>query len=133
MIIIRNKEEQRLVQLLREVSEPGAVAKQLELQKDIEKLKIEKARREEEFEKRERELKHMIGLEKKRQEFEIEAAKTKAALDVREENLKHAQKQFEEHLKFNTERLSANETTLKDLLKIVTDRLPNVNVEVKRR
>ena len=40
----------------------------LALQQEIETLKIEKGRREEEFQKREREVEHKIGLERTRQE-----------------------------------------------------------------
>src|ERR1044072_7838961 len=111
MIIIRNTEEKELVQAFRNfVGEEDYTKKfqeVLNLQKQVEELKISKSRIVEDNAKQERELRHMIGLEKKRQEFEIEEAKRRTALEVREENLKADQKRFEEHLKFNTDRFEA--------------------------
>jgi hypothetical protein len=70
------------------------------LREEIETLKIEKGRREEEFAKREREIEHKVGLERKRQEFEIEQAKRETSVKVREENLSADRKRFEGEVKY---------------------------------
>src|SRR5271169_867147 len=64
------------------------------LKEELETLKIEKGRKEEEFAKREREIEHKVGLERKRQEFEITQAKREALVGVREENLAAEKKRF---------------------------------------
>ena len=105
----------------------------LTLKKQIAELEITKAKREEEFARQERELRHMIGLEKKRQEWEIEVAKKDTALNVREENLALSTKRFEDQLQFNTERFEKMESYLKDMMTSILERLPNVNLELTRR
>lgn len=137
MIIIRNKDERKLVSALRDFASLEDYAKKhkeiLELEKKIQDLEVSKSRIVEDNEKRERELRHMIGLERKRQEFEIESAKRQTTLDVREENLKADQKRFAEQLAFNTERFEKAADDSKQILAEIIKRLPNVNMEVKRR
>jgi hypothetical protein len=138
MIIIASKEEKELLERLRsfERGETDRVAGYVKdvsnLRAEIETLKIEKGRKQEEHAKEERELRHMIGLEKKRQEFEIEQARKETSLKVREDNLAAEKARFEEHLKFNTDRFTSMEKYLKEMMEKVLDRLPNVNVEMKR-
>lgn len=99
----------------------------VKLRQEVETLKIEKARREEEFDRREREVEHKVGLERKRQEFEVDAAKREAVVSVREENLKADRKRFEEAMKAQSERLD----DMKDLLKEMMKRLPSANIDIK--
>ena len=94
------------------------------LREELEKLKIEKARRDEEFERREREVEHKVGLERKRQEFELESGKKEAILKVREENLTADRKRFDEQMKFHDERFTAEVGYLKDMLADIVKRLP---------
>lgn len=108
-----------------------------ELKEQLETLRIEKARKEEEHAKREREIEHKVGLERKRQEFEIAQAKREATVSVREENLKADRARFEEQLKFHEDRFTKEVNYLKDMMSEMLKRLPTAeiktNVEVKRR
>ena len=137
-------------QLLREITDlrkaiedltarKEAVKREVELSDQIVRLKtqvsdleIQKGKKQEEHDKQERELKHMIGLEKKRQEFEIEQSKRETTVTVREENLSADKTRFEEQMKFQTDRLTQEVGYLKEMIVSVLDRLPTVNVEAKR-
>jgi hypothetical protein len=137
MIVIASKEEKELLQRLRAVGfkdteKVGALSGDvLKLKKDINELHIEKSKIVEEHDKQERELRHMIGLEKKRQEFEIKQTKAETSLEIREGNLKAEKDRFAENLKFNTERFEKMESYLKDMMKNILERLPNVNASLK--
>lgn len=95
------------------------------LRSDIETLKIEKGRKEEEAARREREIEHKVGLERKRQEFEIEQSKREATVSIREENLKADRERFEEQLKFHEDRFSKEVGYLKEILADIVKRLPS--------
>lgn len=141
MIIIASREEKELLERLRrferdETDRRATHIKQVtDLRAEIETLKIEHSRKQEERAREERELRHMIGLEKKRQEFEVESAKKETALKVREENLTADRKRFDEQMAFNTARFEKMEVYLKEMMSEILGRLPNVNVELngKRR
>jgi hypothetical protein len=138
MIIIASKQERDLLQRLRRIGtsedKEGALSAEIiTLKRQINDLEISKSKKQEDFDKQERELRHMIGLEKKRQEFEIETAKKETAISVREENLKFEKQRFEEQLKFNTQRFETMEKYLKGMFSDVLARLPNVNMEIKRK
>src|SRR5438132_759868 len=110
MIVIVSKEEKELIERLRKLEPVSALSEQvLTLKRSIADLEIQKSKREEEHAKQERELRHMIGLEKKRQEVEIAQSKKDTELTVREGNLAADKKRFEENLKFNTERFEKME------------------------
>ncbi len=133
MILIVSKEEKELIERLRKLEPVTALSEQvLTLKRQIAELEITKSKQKEDHEREERELRHMIGLEKKRQEVEIVQAKKETALTVREENLAAEKRRFEEHLKFNTERFESMEKYLKSMLDNILQRLPNVNMEIKR-
>lgn len=95
---------------------------------EIETLRIEKARREEEFARKEREVEHKVGLERKRQEFEITQAKRETELTVREENLTADRKRFEEQMGFLTERFEGEVKYQRELLTKVLERLPSAEI-----
>ncbi len=142
MIIIASKQEKELLENLRRFktfttgeaeSVPVITAEVVKLKRQLADLEIQRDKKQEDFDKRERELRHMIGLEKKRQEFEIQKTTGEVSLKVREEALKAEQKRFTEQLAFNTERFSAAEKNLKDILAEIIKRLPNVNMEVTRK
>ena len=138
MIIIASREEKELLERLRgferdEGRRSSTYMQQVaSLRAEIETLTIERDRKKEQHERQERELRHMIGLEKKRQEVEIEQAKKETSLTVREANLAADTKRFEEQLKFNTARFETMEKYLKEMLADILARLPNVNLELKR-
>lgn len=136
MIFLSRKDKEIVegLRVLRELNGDGNLPTEiLKLKKQIADLEIQKFKKEEDFARQERELRHMIGLEKKRQEWEIEVAKKDTALTVREGNLVAERKQFDEHLAFNTSRFEKMETYLKEMMVSILERLPNVNVELNRR
>lgn len=100
------------------------------LREEIETLKIEKRRREEEFSRKEREVEHKVGLERKRQEFELESGKREATLKVREENLAADRERFEGQMTFHEERFSQEVGYLKDLLTEIMKRLPSAEISI---
>lgn len=127
--------EQRLLEDLREHAKGLELATSvLNLKKQINDLEIDKSKLKEQHEKEERELRHMIGLEKKRQEFEIEQSKRETTLKVQQENLAADKKRFEDQMKFHETRFTEEVGYLKDMIKNVLERLPNVSgaFEVKR-
>lgn len=133
MLVIVSKEEKELLQRLRALEPVGALSEQvLKLKKEIADLEIGKGKAKEQHEREERELRHMIGLEKKRQEVEITQAKRDTELTVREGNLKAEKDRFEQHLKFNTERFEKMEAYMKEMTTSILGRLPNINVELTR-
>lgn len=94
------------------------------LRKQVDDLEIEKSKRTEEFERRERDIDHKVGLERKRQEFEIDAAKRETTVALREENLANDKKRFEEQMAFHEKRFTEEVGYLKDMLGQVIDRMP---------
>lgn len=103
------------------------------LRQELETVKIEKARKDEEFARRERDIEHKVGLERKRQEFEVAQAKRESTVAVREENLKADKDRFAEQLKFHEDRFSTEVGYLKDILKEMMGRLPTANIKMAKR
>ena len=138
MLIFRNPEFQALV--AKAVSE--ATAKSLEeagsslrLSSDLAKLKrevadmeIQQAKKQEGWDKREREVEHKVGLERKRQEFEIAQAKREAVVDVREKNLEADTERFKQEMNFQRTRLEGEITSLRDLTTKLLERLPSAEI-----
>lgn len=146
MIVFVSKQEKELVERLRSLGPstdfngPVLSAEVLSLKRQIADLEISKGKLLEDFEKRERELRHMVGLEKQRQEAERAQAKIateqvakEAVISVREENLAADKKRFEEQLAFNTERFATMETYLKEMMSDILERLPNVNFAITKK
>lgn len=100
----------------------------VKLKEELETQKIEKARKDEEFARREREIEHKVGLERKRQEFEIGQAKREASVTIREENLKQDRERFEKQLKFHEDRFTAEVGYLKEMLGDMMKRLPSAEI-----
>ena len=117
----------------------SAVKREIELSDEIVRLKtqvsdleIKKSQKQEEHDKQERELKHMIGLEKKRQEFEITQAVRETTVLVREENLTADKERFEGQMRFQEDRFKQEVDYLKAMMGDILKRLPTINVEAKR-
>ena len=102
--------------------------KVLALKENVEDLEISKARKTEEFAKREREIEHKVGLEKKRQEFEIDQAKRETTVAIKEENLAADKERFEEQMKFHEERFKEEVGYLKKMVAQVLERLPSAEI-----
>ncbi len=98
------------------------------LQEEKEKALIEKDRREEEWGRKEREIKHKVGLEQKRQEQEIELAKREAKLEVGESNLEQERKLSEQQMKFEREQLQGQYDKLFALFEPVLKALPSAEI-----
>ena len=105
----------------------------VKLKVQISELEIKKSELSEKHDREERELRHMIGLEKKRQEFEITQAKRETTSAVKEENLKADKARFEEQMKFNNDRFEKEVGYLKDILGQILLRLPNMDVKVEKK
>ena len=90
---------------------------------ELERLTIERSRREEEFAKREREVEHKVGLERRRQEFEVAAAKRETTVTVREENLHADRERFSTEMAFQRARFEEEVGYLKGMIQQVLDNL----------
>ncbi len=126
---VREAADEALKRAVKELSEEVTGGKtRVQLKKEIEDLTIQRDRKMEEFEKKDREVEHKIGLERKRQEFEVEQAKRETTVSLREENLKADRDRFEGQMKFHEERFSAEVTYLKDMVGQVLKRLPSAEI-----
>jgi hypothetical protein len=111
--------------------EVGYTEQIIALKKRITDLEISEAKIAETHAREDRELRHMIGLEKKRQEVETAQAKREATLAVREENLAAERKRFEDTIESNKKALEDGFGYMREVLKQVMDRLPTVTVSKK--
>lgn len=109
------------------------VGKAGELQKEITRLEIDLSKKQEDWNKREREVEHKVGLERKRQEFEIEQAKRETSVTVREENLSADRKRFEEQLEFHQTRFETEVKYLHEMAEKLMERLPSADIKISRR
>ena len=116
----------RDLQGIRSVADLSSKVK--ELKEQVSALEIQKAKKEEEYARREREVEHKVGLERKRSEFEVTSAKREAVLSVREENLAADRKRFEEQIGFHEKRFTQEVGYLKELMTSIMQRLPDVTV-----
>ena len=94
----------------------GKLAQIKKLKEEIEDLTLQKKNREWDYEKKETEIEHKVGLERKRQEFEIEQAKREAIVSVREENLSADKDRFEKQMAFIQKRFEEEVGYLKDIV-----------------
>ncbi len=98
------------------------------LQEELETLKIEKDRKDEQFTRREREVEHKVGLERKRQEFEIEQARREVMVEVKEKNLKKDKERFEEQMDFHKKAMAEEVTSLRDMVGKLLKALPSAEI-----
>ena len=110
----------------------GLAEEVVRLKREIAALQIDRSKITEDHAREDRELRHMIGLERKRQEVEVQQAKRDSVLTVREENLAADKQRFEEQMKFHQDRFQAEVGYLKELMGQILNRLPNVEVNVER-
>lgn len=122
--------EGRLKQVIQDaVSDAeSSVIKLSALRKEIATLEIERDKKREEWDRKEREIEHKIGLERKRQEFEIESAKRETGLKVREDNLAADKERFKSEMEFQRERLSGEVDSLRLLVNEMLKRLPSAEI-----
>jgi len=103
-------------------------SKIIKLKEEIEKLTIEKGRKDEERERKDREIEHKIGLERKRQEFEVEQARREVMVEVKEKNLKKDKERFEEQMTFHKEAMAEEVKGLRDLVQKLITALPSAEI-----
>lgn len=136
MLIIASREEKELLERLRRLGSQDTIpvsalnATIIKLKEQISQLEIDKAKKEEEFARGERELKHMVGLERKRQEVEVAQAKKEAELNIREQNLAADKKRFEETIEFNNRQFGKMEDYMKSMMTEILKRLPEIKVKM---
>jgi chromosome segregation ATPase len=99
------------------------------LRTEVEELKIQKSRREEEVARERREIEHATGLHRKQSEWERKKAVDEAKITVREENLTAERQRFEDQIEFHKVQIAAEVDRLEKLLTGLMDRLPTVTVE----
>ena len=102
-----------------------------ELERDIERLKLEKARLTEQNDRKIRETEHKVGLLKTKQDHDVEHATRMAKLQVREENLAADRERFKAEMDFQREHLQREVTRVEDILAKVLERLPNIDAALK--
>jgi len=105
-----------------------ATATLTDLRKQIATLEIERDKKQEEFDRREREVEHKVGLERKRQEFEITQSKREATVQVKEENLTTDKARFKSEMDFQRTHLEAEVKSLRELVTEMLKRLPSAEI-----
>lgn len=108
-------------------------AERIELREQLETLRIEKARKEEDHKREKREVEHATGLFRKQSEWERAKAVDEARLAVREENLSAERERFEQQMAFHKEQISGEIDRFEGLLTELLKRLPTVTVNQNGR
>lgn len=105
------------------------IAEKLDLAAEIEQLKIEKGRREEDFARDRREIEHATGLHRKQSEWERKKAVDEAKITVREENLSAERQRFADQIDFQKQQIKAEVDRMEKLITGLMERLPTITVE----
>lgn len=113
-------------------------AKQREVNRltaQLEQIKIEKERIEDQQEREEMKVRHEVGLLRLQVEAERDIAVQRATLEVEQTTLDRNRELFEKEMKFTRERFSEEVGYLREIAKQMMDRLPvvNVNKEISDR
>jgi hypothetical protein len=98
------------------------------LQEEIEKIKIEKDRLDESHERKIRETEHKVGLVKLQHEQEIEFAKREVALEVKEKTLEVERKRFEEQMKFERGQMQTQLDEMRGMIRPLLEALPKAEI-----
>jgi hypothetical protein len=100
------------------------------LHRDVETLKLEKGRLEEDNARRIRETEHKVGLLKTKQDHDVANAKRETKVEVREENLAADKQRFEDEMKFQRDHLQREVGRIEDILGKILERLPVIDVSL---
>lgn len=100
------------------------------LKRQVEDLKIEKARLVEDNDRKIRETEHNVGLLKIQQKHDVDNAKRETMVQVREENLAKDQERFEDQMNFQRTQLQGEIHRVERILEQVLERLPNFDATV---
>ena len=98
------------------------------LRDDLETLKIEKGRRTEDTERREREIQHKLGLHKKQVEHEQKQATESAKLEIERAGLDRDRLHFEERMEFHQTRFEEEVKYQRGLLEKMLKQLPSAEI-----
>lgn len=101
------------------------------LERDVEKLRLEKARLTEDNDRKIRETEHKVGLLKTKQDHDVDHATRMAKLHVREENLSADRERFQAEMEFQREHLQREVDRVESILGKVLERLPNIDAALK--
>jgi len=99
-----------------------------DLQKELTKMEIQQDKKQEGWDRREREITHKVGLEKSRQEQELDLGKREAVLSVGEGNLEAERKRFTEQMDFEREHLNKAIERTESILAQVLKALPSAEI-----
>jgi len=112
--------------------EVGQLQKRVKaLKEQVSDLEISKAKKNEEFARKERELEHKVGLHRSQVEHEMKVARKEAELDQRESTLAADRKRFEDQMKFHEKRFSEEIKGLKGILDELIKRMPDASFTSK--
>lgn len=100
------------------------------LREELESLRIEKGRKEEEYVREKREVTHKLGLDRMRQEQEAANHKTEIELKIREGNLASSEERFKQQMDFQREQLQSQINGLQTLVEKVFEKIPDVKHEM---
>jgi len=103
-----------------------------QLEDRLETVKREKARHDEENDRKIRETEHRVGLLRKQQELDVANAKRETELEIREGNLSREQQSFEERMEFQDKLRRDEAARTHELMQAVLERLPNIQATFTR-
>jgi hypothetical protein len=109
-------------------SATSAYRKLGDVTKKLAEMEIQQAKKQEEWDRREREIEHKIGLERKRQEFEIEQSKRETKVSVQQDNLAADKERFKSEMDFQRTHLQEEITSLRTLVGQLLKRLPSAEI-----
>ena len=132
MTMLRNRNTDR-DRLADELAGIKAEIKALRAERDIERLKLEKARLVEDNDRKIRETEHKVGLLKTTQDHDVANARRETKLQVREENLAADKERFKAEMDFQREHFQREVDRIEDILGKVLERLPNIDASLNGR
>ena len=111
-------------------TERDKTAQLTQLKRDVEDLKLEKARLVEDNDRKIRETEHKVGLLKIKQDHDVGNARRETKLEVREENLAADKQRFADEMTFQRKHLQGEVNRIESILSKILDRLPTIEVEL---
>lgn len=102
------------------------------LQKQLASLRNEKSNIEENFNRREREIEHKLGLERQRAVQELEFATREATLKAKEDNLNQERALFKKEMDFNMNRFEKEVSYQRELSERLLQVIPGVLPQVTK-
>ncbi len=101
------------------------------LVRQVTNLEIQRDKKQEDFDRKEREIEHSLGLHKAQVEWEVEEASARAKLDVEQENLELERAAFTKQMEFMQGRFEEEVKYQRELLEKMMKRLPTAEILAK--